>query len=442
MNGSDGPPPADVEQRYVDILKQLNWPNPYESSAMAKPTTVTGDTGVKMTGPYEYVAPSYWLSDKQYGGAHGFNTETSPGPAVPPVDSLIRMLPSDHRWPIDSWWDYHAGGSAFRNLNVFTEAMNVRYGAATNLADYAMKAQVMAYEGERAMFEAFGRNKYTSTGVIQWMLNNAWPSTIWHLYDYYLRPGGGYFGAKKACEPLHIQYSYDDRSIVVVNSFYTDFQGLKAAVKVYNLDMTVKYSQEAALDIPADGVQKVFTIPEISGLTSTYFVDLALQDAGGKPVSSNFYWLSTKPDVLDWDKSTWYFTPTKSFSDLTALKTLLKVKLNVTSESQIDGDYGTTRVTVENPSKVLAFAVHLKVMKPSRYRDPESENNELEVLPVIWQDNYFPLRPGEKREITATYRTVDLQLESRSSDTPNWASKLGKPTVDVDGWNVLPASTQ
>ena len=39
------------------------------------------------------------------------------------------------------------------------------------------------------MFEAFARNKYTSTGVIQWMLNNAWPSMIWHLYDYYLRPG-------------------------------------------------------------------------------------------------------------------------------------------------------------------------------------------------------------------------------------------------------------
>ena len=76
----------------------------------------------------------------------------------------------------------------------------------------------MAYEGERAMFEAYGRNKYTATGVIQWMLNNAWPSLIWHLYDFYLRPGGGYFGTKKANEPLHVQYSYDDRSIAVVNS--------------------------------------------------------------------------------------------------------------------------------------------------------------------------------------------------------------------------------
>jgi hypothetical protein len=29
-------------------------------------------------------------------------------------------------------------------------------------------------------------------------------------------------------------------------------------------------------------------------------------------------------------------------------------------------------------------------------------------------------------------------LESRSDDTPSWANGQGKPTVDVDGWNVLP----
>ncbi len=197
MNGSDNPPPPDVEQMYIGILKELNWPNPYESSATARPTTVTGATGVKMTGPYEYVAPSYWLLDKTRGGAHGFIAETSPGPAVPPIDSLRAMLPPEHLWPIDSWWNYHAGGGMFADIHVFTNALNERYGPSASVEEYAMKAQVMEYEGERAMFEAFGRNKYTSTGVIQWMLNNAWPSMIWHLYDYYLRPGGSYFGAKK-----------------------------------------------------------------------------------------------------------------------------------------------------------------------------------------------------------------------------------------------------
>ncbi len=77
----------------------------------------------------------------------------------------------------------------------------------------------MNYEAQRAMFEAYGRNKYDSTGVIQWMLNNAWPSIIWNLYDYYLVPSGAYFGSKKACEPLHVQYSYDDNSVAVVNGY-------------------------------------------------------------------------------------------------------------------------------------------------------------------------------------------------------------------------------
>ena len=219
LNGSDNPPPADIETMYLNVEKECRWPNPILSSATAKTSTVSGITGVKMTGPYDYVAPAYWLLDSKTGGAHGFNTETGPGPAVPPVESLREMLPAEHLWPIDDWWNFHAGGGQFRDIRVFSEALNARYGTATGLEDFAFKSQLMTYEAMRAMFEAFSRNKYTSTGVIQWMLNNAWPSLIWHLYDYYLRPGGGYFGAKKAMEPIHPLYSYDR----------TDPSGLSAA---------------------------------------------------------------------------------------------------------------------------------------------------------------------------------------------------------------------
>src|SRR5438552_2937330 len=51
--GSDGPPPADVEKMYLAILSEAEWPNPSVSSASETPTTVTGKSGVKMTGPYE-----------------------------------------------------------------------------------------------------------------------------------------------------------------------------------------------------------------------------------------------------------------------------------------------------------------------------------------------------------------------------------------------------
>ena len=420
MNGSDNPPPARVEKKYIEILKELDWPNPFESSATERPTEVSGKTGVKMTGPYDYVPPNYWTLDKTRGGAHGFNSETSPGPAVPPVESLRAMLPPEHLWPIDSWWDYHAGGGPFKDIKIFTAALDARYGRSSSVEEYARKAQVMAYEGHRAMFEAFGRNKYTSTGVIQWMLNNAWPSMIWHLYDWYLRPGGSYFGAKKANEPLHIQYSYDDASVVVVNSFYRAFPGMKARAWVYNLDMTEKLAKDAPLDVAPDSSTRVLTIPTIDGLSSTYFVRLALEDGSGKTVSTNFYWLSTRPDELDWDRSTWYYTPTKTYADYSVLNNLPPVELKYSAVSEVKGDDGITRVTVENPSHSLAFAVHLQVK--TVMHDEEDVRSEVEILPVLWEDNYFPLLPGEKRTVAATYRA---------------AAANGKPAaVEVDGWNV------
>jgi len=366
-----------------------------------------------MTGPYEYVAPSYWLTDTKRGGAHGYNTETGPGPAVPPLESLRKMLPKEHLWPIDEYWDFHAGGGAFRNLKVFTEALNARYGTAASVEDYVLKAQVLAYEGQRAMFEAFGRNKYTSTGVIQWMLNNAWPSMIWHLYDYYLRPGGGYFGSKKACELLHVQYSYDDKSVVVVNSLYEPFNGMKVTAKVLNMDLTEKFTKEATLDVGPDSSNRVFVLPELSGLTTSYFLKLTLQDSAGKPVSSNFYWLSTTPETLDWEKSKWYYTPTKSFADFTALQNLPKVELKVATHIAHKNDEDVAHVTVTNPGPHLAFFVHLRITK--------GRGGE-ELLPILWQDNYFSLLPGEKKEITATYRMEDLEGTH--------------PVVEVDGWNV------
>jgi exo-1,4-beta-D-glucosaminidase len=424
LYGSDNPPVDKVERTYIQILKDLNWPNPYQSSATAKPTTVTGKTGLKMTGPYEYVAPSYWLLDKEEGGAHGFNTETGPGPAVPPVESLKRMLPYDHLWPIDSTWDFHAGGGAFRDIHVFTEALNKRFGQATSLEDYAEKAQVLAYEGERAMFEAYGRNKYTSTGVIQWMLNNAWPSMIWHLYDYYLRPGGSYFGAKKGCEFLHVQYSYDDQSVAVVNSYYQSFPQMKVSAKIYNLDMSLKSSKEATLDVGPDSTNRALTLSGVADLSRTYFLRLDLSDASGKNVSSNFYWLSTQPDVLDWERSTWYVTPTKTFSDLTALQTLPKVDVQATAESEMNGEEGSTRITVENPSANLAFFVHFKVIaRGGRFYFGDESGRDDEVLPILWSDNYVSLLPGEKRQITATYAKRSL--------------RSGKPVVVVDGWNIV-----
>jgi exo-1,4-beta-D-glucosaminidase len=106
-------------------------------------------------------------------------------------------------------------------------------------------------------------------------------------------------------------------------------------------------------------------------------------------------------------------TPTESFADYTALAQLPKVKLKSSARTERKGEDSITHVTIENASKSLAFFVRLKVNR--------GEHGE-EILPVIWEDNYISLLPGEKREVTATYRARELGNSIAS--------------VEVSGWNV------
>jgi exo-1,4-beta-D-glucosaminidase len=423
LNGSDVPPPANVERAYVKVLNENGWPNPYLSSASETPTRVTGASGVKMTGPYDYVSPSYWSMDpgnpKNFGGAAGFNTETSPGPAIPLVPSLRKMLGPDHLWPMDEVWSFHSGSGEFQSLNNFDDAMDAMYGKPAGLEEYVTKAQVMAYDGERALFEAYGGHKYESTGVIQWMLNNAWPSLIWHLYDYYLQPAGGYFGAKKANEPVHIQYSWGDSSVVVVNSLPHALPGLAVSAEVYDFSLRHKFSRTVRMNLPADAASRAFKVPAPTtarGAGGLTFVKLTLRDATGKVVSTNFYWLSARKTIYDWSKTTYRFTPITSYEDLQQLNELPKVDLEATAKAEKTADGQRVHVMLRNRSGHLAFQVRLGIHR---------KNEDMEILPVLWSDNYVELFPGEARELSAQF------LSDHILD--------GDVELHLDGWNVTPS---
>lgn len=403
MNGSDNPPRADIETTYLEILAETAWPNPVVSSATAVPTSVSGPTGVKMTGPYDYVPPSYWLVDgSHFGGAFGFNTETSPGAAIPDRGSLEKFLPPEKLWPVNDLWNLHAGaGSLNNNITHFRESMDAIYGPPADLDDFLRKSQAMAYDGQRAMFEAYARNKYRSTGVIQWMLNNGWPGIVWHLYDYYLQPAAGYFGTKKACEPLHIQYSYDDRGVVVVNGLLHAVSGLTAEATLYDFDLHPLFTYKADLTSAADSVQKIVTLPAAPATSDVTFVRLTLADATGRLVSTNFYWLPRTLSTFDWSqeqaKQHPYYTAVENYENLTQLNRLPPAPLDAQATATPHPDGENVIVTVSNPTPHLAFQVHLALLRA---------NSAEELLPVLWEDNYFTLMPGEARTVTARFPSV------------------------------------
>jgi exo-1,4-beta-D-glucosaminidase len=326
--------------------------------------------------------------------------------------SREKFLPDPQAWPPSATWSYHFGSGEFANLKVMDSAMAAVYAKPQSAADYERISSAMEYDSERAMYEAYSRNKYVSTGVIQWMLNNAWPSMIWHLYDYYLEAGAGYFGTKKACEPVHIQYSYDDRSIVVVNSTYERVAGLHASARVHNVAWKDLYTEEAPVDAGVDSSQIVFTLPEslYTDAERTFFIDLTLTDIASKIVSRNFYWVPGTLTTFDWPKTDYTHTPAARHEDLTALSNLPAAKLVVHAEMIKTARGREVHVQFENPSTALAFQVSAAI---------RTKTGGL-IAPVIWSDNWIEIVPGEKRELTAL-------LPEDAADGP---------VVEVGSWNA------
>ncbi|HUI39285.1 MAG TPA: exo-beta-D-glucosaminidase, partial [Candidatus Nitrosotalea sp.] len=200
-----------------------------------------------------------------------------------------------------------------------------------------------------------------------------------------------------------------------VNGAADPVPGLRVRAAVYNLDLTQKFHTEKSIEAPADSSLRVFTLPKLDGLSTTYFLRLFLEDAKGHELSRNFYWLSTKPDHLDYPRSSWYSTPLDSAADFRDLSSLPPANVRANAKFAIAGSgrntSGIATVTLKNEGKSPAFLLRLKITR---------EKGGAEILPVFWEDNYFELFPGETREVRAFFNPQDLPLASAALELSGW----------------------
>jgi len=411
--GSDKLPRPELEQKYTVLLSKIDTTRPRLMSCASRTSTVSGPTGVKMNGPYEYVTPNYWYLDTRSGGAFGFNTETGPGPQPPPLESLKKMIPEDQLWPINDMWNYHCARGQFNKLDRYLVAFNNRYEKSASVEEFAFHSQAANYEAIRAMFEAFGANKPTTTGIIQWMLNSAWPKLFWQLYDYYLMPGGAFYGVRKSSQPVTLVYHYGNNSIYLVNDLFTPIQNATAVVQVFNMESKKVFAQNIPVDAEENSSKKILELPEYNDSSPVYFLNLQLKRVQGAQISGNFYWLSVKQDSLDERRANWYSTSNKAFADFTPLKNLPLTAIKAEHQFKKSGKEYSLSVTVSNPTDKIAFFIELQVVKNASRQS---------VLPIFWDDNYISLLPGEQRIITAHFSQEDLGNE--------------KPIFQFRGWNI------
>ncbi|MBA3827173.1 MAG: exo-beta-D-glucosaminidase, partial [Ktedonobacterales bacterium] len=188
-----------------------------------------------------------------------------------------------------------------------------------------------------------------------------------------------------ALEPLHIQYTYLDRTVSIINSTRNAFAGMTARARVYNINGKQAWdSGDVSTGIAADGVKDLLRVPT-GNYSTTYFLRLTLS-VNGKVVSQPTYWLSTA-------------SPAGDNPDYTALQRLPQPTLKTTDTPLSDGTTVTHTITVTNSGSAVAFFVRVAL---------EKGTSGTEIAPILWSDNYLTLLPGETRTITATYRPADL----------------------------------
>lgn len=221
------------------------------------------------------------------------------------------------------------------------------------------------------------------------MSHPSWPSFVWQTYDYYFDPTAAYFGCKKACEPIHIQWNAETDQIEVVNYRAGHRSDLIAKAQLLNQQGEIKWEQQTSLSsVPEDQTVTCFALPQddatLSQLSDTYFVRLYLTDAQGQTLSDNFYWQG------------------KQEGNYTSLLSLPKAQLSIETETQQVGDEWLITGRITNPGQTPALMIHLTA---------ETCQSHQRITPVLYNDNYFFLMPGESKDLRISMKVADSHGE-------------------------------
>ncbi len=313
-------------------------------------------------------------------------------PNVMTYESLKQTLPESALWPQNSFWGIHDYClESAQAAASFNQMIETGFGKSDNAKKFTELAQWVNYNGYRGMFE--GRSLYRQ-GLLLWMSHPAWPSMVWQTYDYYLEPAAAYFACKKASEPIHIQWNPVFDNIEVVNYNARNRVGLTAKAQIINMDGSVQWEKERALDCKEDSTAICFKLEFPKSLSSVHFVKLSLKQ-GDKTISENFYWRG----LID--------------GNYQALSDLPVVKLQNNTKTEKSGNNWILTTTLNNTTKTPALMIRLKVV---------GKNKGERMLPVFYSDNYISLMPGDIKVITMKLKDEDTGGE--------------EPSVDISGFNL------
>ncbi len=352
---NEGYAPVNLENALAQMLVKEDGTRHYQGNSRYLST--------RTSGPWHYMKnPEEYYTQR----ADGFSTELGTM-SVPTAATIRTFMSIEDQWPISDTWYYH---DFHKGSTEYLQDISEKYGEGSSLDDFCKKAQLLNYNSHRAMFESWNSKMWNkASGVLLWMTHPAWPSMIWTTYSSDFETYGSYFGAKKACEPIHIQMNLHDNKIVVINSTLDVYKALNASLEIFDITGKKISNKSVNVDAQANQLSKCFTAVLPSTLPPVYLVRLTLKDKK-QILSTNEYWRRNNGNT--------------SFAEFNEL--------------------GNTRLvsrTIKIEENKLKFEITNKGKTPAiglKFNLRNSETGKF-ILPALFTEGYFTLFPGEKKQI-------------------------------------------
>lgn len=333
------------------------------------------------SGPWTYLPPWEYFDTI----ACGFNTEVG-APSLPTSESIRKMMAPEDTWPIGDVWCYHDwhmglwGNSPFI-LN-YQNAIDEIFGPSDNLDDFCKKAQLINYDSYRSIFEAWNSKLWEDcSGVLLWMSHPAWPSMVWQTYSWDYETPGAYFGSKNGCRPLNIQLNPLNNNVDVVNASREEYSKLTATAIIYDISGKILKEEQTVVSVAPHKKTTPFRLSFEELQPEVVLVKLVLDDRKKKRTIESYYWKNT------------YGTNRKR--NFTAFNSLHCAELKVTSAKvKVVGGVARTLITLSNPSSHTAIGIKLNLRNSSTGKA---------ILPALFDDGYFFMVPGQKKEISLEF---------------------------------------
>ena len=350
-------------------------------------------------GPYTIQPDTFFWSHKSF----PFNSEVG-SVGMGDYESLERFIPkkdmvvpaynkATQKWDVDSVWRFHK----YSSYDSSVEA----YGHPKDVADFAMKAQLVNYNQYRALIEGATAHMWDwYTGIVIWKTQNPWTAMVGQMYDAYLDPNACLYGLQEGSKPLHVMYDAGHRSVMVANNLFKGSGSLKMKVAVYDIKGNVAPVAEQYVQVAQSRSNTVYhfnkTIDSLSANEGCFLVLEIYDSLTNEKKDENIYWL---PDARG------------SYSGLQHMEKA-DVKL-----SNIHIDNGSASVTISNPAGgPVAFFNRISII------DAVTKKR---ILPTFYDNNYISVLPGEQRTVHMEYTPQHADVEIR-----------------VDGWNIDELTTE